>query len=166
MFPALWAICLCRTPWLCHDIHGHRAVHKWVVAGFQGWFVDRQRNLNFLKHVTGNIVLLFSHKPILKMSKSFLDLLHVGEWEMSWMSFIHLSCVYLPSLKFSLLCVHVYKMGGVLCCPCENKRTSFWSWFSSTFIWVPGMELRSQDLSSPRYLRHPFIFFREMSVKC
>lgn len=46
------------------------------------------------------------------MSKSFLDLLHVGEWEMSWMSFIHLSCVYLPSLKFSLLCVHVYKMGG------------------------------------------------------
>lgn len=73
--------------------------------------------MNFLKCVTGNIVLLFSHQPILKMSKSFLDWFHVGEWEMSWMSFIRLSCVYLLSLKFTLLYVHVCKMciwGGAM----------------------------------------------------
>lgn len=46
---------------------------------------------------------------------------------MSWMSFIHLSCLYLLSLKFSLLCVYVCKMcvwgGGAMLS--TNKRTFF-----------------------------------------
>lgn len=43
---------------------------------------------------------------------------------MSWMSFIRLSCVYLLSLKISLLCVHVCKM-----CVCGGgAMLSMWKW--------------------------------------
>lgn len=86
------------------------------------------------------------------------------------MSFICLSCVYLLSLKFSLLCVHVCKMyvcvGG--CYAVYVKIRGHLS-EAGSLPFLHGSQEWSSDrkgLSSPRHLRQPFIFFREMSVKC
>lgn len=35
-----------------------------------------------------------------------------------------------------------------LWCMCEGQRTSFWNWFSSYTIWVPGIKVTLSDLAA------------------
>lgn len=125
------------------------------MAGFQCWFVYGQRNLNFLKCVTGSIVLLFSHQPILKTSKSFGCTLVGGKFYMPAICISSFFKILLILVYMCVRCVcgrgevfyvvHV-KIRGQLC-----KLVLFHFYVGLR----DGIQVVSKHFYLPRHLRGP-----------